>query len=238
MKGRENFLLQFRFQVNQQIATAHQIHARKRRIGHHILTGEHNLFPKRFCHAVTAVLFHKKSSQPLGRNVLRQRFCVQTVARLFEVRVIQVGGENLQPCAALVLGRRFRERHRQRIRFLSGGTAQHPHAHGFIPHTLAQQRWKHFALEHIKCFSISKETGHADQHIGVQCVQFFRIPFQKRSVFCQRLVFVEHEPSCHAPFNGIRLVEGKIHATVVAQQQQNFPEVVLKSPGCARWRGD
>ena len=132
MERRQDLLLQTRLDIDEQVAATDQVHAREGRIADEILPRKDDCVAQRLDHAIAVLFLDKEASQPFGRHVLHQTFGVETGAGFIEQRIVQVSGENLEFGRVRHAIEKFCECHRNRIGFLSGGTAQHPDAHRSI----------------------------------------------------------------------------------------------------------
>ena len=239
MERGEDFLLQLGLEIDEQIPAGDEVHARERRIAHHILPGKDDLLAQRLAHTVAAVFLHEKPPQPLRRDVLRERLRVEPVARLFQQRLIEIGGEDLELRPARIVGGGLGESHGQRIRLLAGGAAEHPHAHRLIAPALREELREDRALQRIEGLGIAEEAGDADEHVGVKRVEFLRVALQKSRVIRQRRAPAQHRAPRDAPLDGARFVERKIHPAVLPQNEQDFPKAIvlrLRWPAVRRLR--
>ena len=95
---------------------------------------------------------------------------------------------------------------------------------------LLEESGKNFALEQVESFRVAEKTRDADEHVGVERVEFFGVAAEEIGVVLRRVVLVQHHAPGDAPLDGGGFVEREIHAGMVAQQQQNFFEAVLAPP--------
>ena len=186
MERGQRFLLQARLEINQQVAATDQVHPRERRVADEILPGEHDHLAQRLADPVAAVLLDKEPPQAFRRDILRQALGVQPVAGLVQQRVVEVGGEYLELAQAGRFLRGFHERHGDGIRLLAGGTAEHPDADRLVA-ALLEELGKNHVLEHVERFRVAEKTRHADEHIGVEGVEFLGVASEEIGVVLQRV---------------------------------------------------
>ena len=117
------------------------------------------------------------------------------MAGLVQQRVVEVGGEHLEFARAGRFLRRFHERHGDGIGLLAGGTAEHPDAHRFVA-ALLEELGENFALEHVEHFGVAEKARHADEHVGVERIQFLVVASKKPGVVLQPC------PACSTPCAG------------------------------------
>ena len=99
MDDAENFLLADRLQIDQKIAAAHQVDARKGRILENILSGEHHRIPDSSRNQILAVPPGKESIEPLRGNVERNVLRVDAPASDLDGVLVDVGTEDLDVSA-------------------------------------------------------------------------------------------------------------------------------------------
>ena len=99
------------------------------------------------------------------------------------------------------------------------------------PSTQARNDWiaapleklgKDRALENVERFRVAEKTGHADEHVGVEGVQFLGVAAEEMGVVLQRVLLVQHHAPGDAPLDSGGFVKREIHAGMVAQEKQNF----------------
>src|SRR4029434_35591 len=110
---------------------------------------------------------------------------VKAVPGLVQQRVVEIGGKHLEFTHAGGIFRRFDERHRDRIRFLAGGTAEHPDADRVVAARL-QQLGKDLALENLESTRAAEKTRHANENVGVKGVELFGVASKESRVVLQR----------------------------------------------------
>ncbi len=221
MEGRQNLLLRPRLEVNQQVPATDQVHARERRVAQDILPREHAQLPEALAHPVAAVLFHKETPQPFRRDLVHQALEVKPVAGFHQQRLVEVGGEDLQPRgAARNLSAILFKRHRQRIRFLARRAARHPNAHRLLAPRRNELR-ENDSFQRFERFRVAEKAGDADQHVRIQRAEFGGVALEKISVSLQRVELPEHHAPRETPLDGAGFIKREVHPETVAQQQQD-----------------
>ena len=135
--------------------------------------------------------------------------------------VVEVGGEHLELARAGRLFRRFHERHGNGIGLLTGGTAEHPDADRIVA-ALLEELGKNFALQNVEGVRVAEKTRHADEHVGVQGVEFFGVASEEIGVGRRRRAFVQHHAPGDAPLDGGGFVEREIHPGMVDGAAEEF----------------
>ena len=96
VKGREEPLLQRRFQVDQHVAAADEVEVRERRVGRHVLPGEDAHVPDALLHPEAAARPLEEAPQPLRRDFGLDGVRIEPGACPVERRLVrEVGGEDL-----------------------------------------------------------------------------------------------------------------------------------------------
>src|SRR5205807_7201381 len=95
MKLRDAALVQFRTQINEDVAAADQVEPGKWRIGCDVLSCEGADVSHIAMDLVSAVALDEKSFQSRGRNVFLDRAGINSQPRMFDHRFAQISAENL-----------------------------------------------------------------------------------------------------------------------------------------------
>ena len=98
VKRRNDLPLQFRSEINEQVAACDQVETRKRRVAYRILSSEYNLFAQRFIYPITAIFLHKETTQPFRPGYPERGFRVKSGAPFIQYRVVE--GQWRKPAAA------------------------------------------------------------------------------------------------------------------------------------------
>src|SRR5713226_6156545 len=84
MKSGQRLLLQTRLKINQQVAATDKVHARERRVGDEILSGEDDHFSQWLDDAIAAFFLDKKTPQSFRREILCEALGIETMAGFVE----------------------------------------------------------------------------------------------------------------------------------------------------------
>ena len=88
--------------------------------------------------------------------------------------------------------------HHQRIRLLPGRATADPDPHRVIDGATLDQFGKNLALQKLEHVRVTKETGHTDQQILIQHLDFVRFGLQAFGVLERRIDLVEQHPPLDA----------------------------------------
>ena len=104
VQDRHHLPLQHGLEVDEQVAAADQVHARKRRVRGDVVFGEHAEIPNALGDAVLPVHLVEEAQQPLGRHPLGNTLGIEAGTGPLDHRAVQVGRETLHgPDAPLAL---------------------------------------------------------------------------------------------------------------------------------------
>ena len=218
--------LQYRLQVDQQVAATDQFDIGERRVLDQIVLGEHHHFTDGAVDLIAVFLVVEILGHELRRQVGDDAIRINAAAGAQDGVAVDVGGEDLDVQPFPHLFQHFAAQHGQRISFLAGGTAGHPEAHLLIarPFEQARQMLRFQFVEHL---AVAKKAGDSDQQFAVERVHFARIGFHVAHVIAQILKLVD----CDAPFDasshGAGFVIGEIHPGALAQQGEDTHQIVF-----------
>src|SRR5262249_60137976 len=100
---------------------------------------------------------------------------------------------------------RLHQRHRNGIRLLAGGTAQHPDTDRPVA-ALLEDFGKDLALQDVESVRVAEKTRHADENVGVEGVEFLGVAAKESCIALQDLLFVQHHAPGDAPLDGVGFV--------------------------------
>ena len=221
MQDRDQALLQRRLQIDEQVAATDQVHARERRIGQHVVPGEHAQVADGLGDAVVSVHLDEEAAQSLARDVQQSFLGIEAGAGAFDACRIQIGAKHLQGCGALRRSDRFRKQHGQRVGFLARRAGGHPDAHWIVARALSEQRRKDLRLERLEHLGIAEEAGDVDQDVLVQRRDFGWILADPPRVVLEVGRLLQDHPPAHAPQQGVRLVLREVGSRGAAQDAQD-----------------
>lgn len=111
VKRGHRLLLPARFEIDQEVAAADEVHARERRVGDEVLTREDHHVPQRLADSVATFRLDEEPPQAHRRDVGDEALRVETTAGFLQQGVVDVRGEELQLARLGRLVRCFHERH-------------------------------------------------------------------------------------------------------------------------------
>src|SRR5690606_6923669 len=92
-------------------------------------------------------------------------------------------------------------------------------------------------LKDLESFGIAEEARDADQDIGVQRIELFRVAPQETRILGQRRLAVDDEAPVNASPDRRILVQREIDSRVIVEQQEDlFVTVVFAGVGARNWR--
>ena len=227
IKQRQQFLLQLRPEVDQQVAAGEDVELCEGRIGDDVLRREYHHLANVFADVVAAAFFGQEvARQPGRRDIGGDVVGVKAAARRVDAIRVEIGGIDLQRKARFGLGQfhRLLEHHGQRVGFFTRRAGGHPGAQRLAFRMLGQQRRDRLGTQDFPDLGIAEEVGHADQQFLEQQIEFMRVAAQVFDVGLDGGDLVHR----HAPFDAaierVGLVEREIVAAVVAQQDDDLVE--------------
>ena len=222
-KGNE-FFLQFRAQIDEQVAATDQVEFGERRVFQHVLLGKHQHVADAFVNAIGATvgLDGEKSRQPFRREVCGDAGRVQAGARGGDGPAVDVGCEELHRVVLLERVHALLQEDGDGIGLLSGGAAGRPDAHHGAGGLVVEEPGNDLFLKHLAGFRIAEEIGHADQQVAKQRLHLRRRLLQIPDITVDRVDLVDR----HAPFDAAvdraRLVLRKVMTGLGPQQDENL----------------
>ena len=228
MEGAQQTLLQFRIQVDQQVAARHQVHARERRVLDGTVRREHAHLADWLDHAPVVALLPEPAFLALRRNA-RQWRLVTSRARGVDRVIVDIGGEDLHPggaaLATIIVAHGLLQGDGDGIRLLAGGAAGHPDPQRIGRALVGQQLRDRGGLQRIEGLGVTEELGDPDQHFAEQGLVFFRMLAQVGDVVGHGLGLDHVHAALDAPGQGFFLVLAEVVADLGAQQATDRAQV-------------
>ena len=113
-------VLERRSEIDQQVPTTDEIQPRKGGIFADVLLRKHADVPNAFADLIPRIRLQEEPPEALGRHVQRDVFHVQSRPGLFQVRLVDVGAEDLNLTDAVLFAEKLQERNREGVDFLTG----------------------------------------------------------------------------------------------------------------------
>ena len=128
MEDRQDFELQRRIEIDQEIATADQIHMPERRIVGYILPSEDAAFANSLGDLKAAVRASEEMAQALFRHILSDHIGVGARPGPIQRHVADIRAKQLKRGAEFQPVNHFSQADGEGVRFLSGSTPRHPYS--------------------------------------------------------------------------------------------------------------
>ena len=211
MKYLHDPLLQFGFEVDQQVPAAHHVEADKRRVLDQVLSREQRHVAQTLVDAVHPVL---------GGEISRNQCAVEFTQCGFRVNagpcrchriVVDIGGKQLDPVLVPVLAEFFGENDGDGIDFLACGTTRNPDP-DIVSRLLVFQHFTQATPYRLKRIGVAKERGDTDQEVACQFAQLLAILRDVFTVGIERGNLHRGHAPQYLPRNGCVLVIREIHA--------------------------
>src|SRR5208337_792768 len=165
MKKRQDFVLRFRLQIDEEIATTNEVYVGKGRVRQNVVNREHEAVAQFVRHPILVIFSREESRQPVRRNVRLDRIWIEPVAREGHGARIDVRRENLKARWPLQLLESLEEQHGERIGLFTGAAPRTPNADRAPVLLLIDEVGDDFIGQVIECGSAPEELRDADQQI-------------------------------------------------------------------------
>ncbi len=223
MEGGDGPFLCCTLEINQQVATGHQINAGERRIAQQIVFGEDQRFTQIGGDLEdTTGLFDEILVAQLLRHVGEAALRVFAFSGREQRFLVQVGGQNLDIGGFAALLEGFEEQNRNRVGLFAGRAAAYPDAYLFADFAPSHQGGNDVIAQNLEGFRVAEETRHADQQVLVEQVQFGRILLDASTIiFDADVIRVQRDAAFDTARDGLRLVEVEIDVVHRMQALEN-----------------
>ena len=168
-------------EVVEQIAAAHHVEPRERRVARHVVRGEDAHFADRLGDLVAAIGLEEEAPQPLRRDLRSDAFRVTPGARPLDRLRAHVGAEDLDRRSGLLRSPRNSSRaDRDRVDFLAAGAAGHPDADRILSASALPSASETPDARALRgTAGVAEEAGDHDQQILRQRLQLGQVVLQK-----------------------------------------------------------
>jgi len=229
VKERQQFFLQIRRQIDQQIAADEDIQLGKGGLHDDVLRGKGHHLPDLLADPVAVIFLYKKTFQSLGRHISRDVERIDPLAGFVDRILVQVGGIDLQfeVCRGLNLFQRLLEGNGQRIRLLPGRAACRPGPQYPAVRSLRQQRGENRFPDLFPCLRVAEKAGHADQQFLEEEHHLLGIFLQIADVSSNPVDLVDGHAPLYPAVDRILLVQGEILTGLGPQQDEDFLQGAL-----------
>ncbi len=187
-------LLGIAVEIDEQVAAAEQIDARKGRVLQQVVHREQHRLAQVAAHPVAAPLLGEEAAQPFLGDVGRERQRIEALACRADRAFVEIGREHLQRRRRIERSRVLRQQHRDRVRLFAGRARRHPDPH-LVVRRLAGEQHRHLRLERVERFAIAEEVGDADEQVLQQRAGLAGMGAHERQVIGQGLDAAD----AHAP---------------------------------------
>ena len=206
VKSRDQAVLDFRFQVDHQVAATKQVEPGEGRILDDVLHGEHHHFADIFLDPVACVLLDEKVAQPLRRNILGNIGRVDTGACHGDGILVEIGGVEQYLEFPMRIIHAFAQQYRDGIGLLAGGAACHPDAEHVILRLARKQLRQDVLLQRIESLLIAEKIGDVDQQFLEQGLRLIRMLLEVACIHLPVLDVVHGHAPLDAAADGAFLV--------------------------------
>ena len=158
-------ILQFRLQVDHQVAATDQVQLGEGRILDDVLDGEHHHLADFLLDPVAGIFLDEEATQPFRRDVGGDIGRIDTRAGDGDGIVIEVGTVELDLELAVGLVHELAQHNGDGIGLLAGRTAGHPDAKNIIVGFVGKQLRQDIPLEGDEGLRIPEKAGHVDQQL-------------------------------------------------------------------------
>ena len=186
MRERQDAILPLGVEIDEQVAAAHQIHLRVRRIGEQVLRREDDGFTDLALDAIALAGLLEEAIEPVGREPLDHAAGIEAAARGGEIVVGKVRGEDFRLQALFSRFGMLGEQHCDRIGFLARRAGRNPGADRLVGRRLLDERPDHVAVEGLPRFGIAEEAGDVDHHVADERLQLGGIVAELDQIVIER----------------------------------------------------
>ena len=226
VEQRDELLLDFGLEVDQQVAATDQVEFREGNVADHVLDGEHHRITEPFIDRKMIALVEEKPIQTIGRDVGRDTRGIRPRACVGQGGFVDVGREDLEVPFSLRPVELLDQHHGQRVCFLAGGAAGHPDADRRVGLHLAHQGLDRLRLEDLPRFALPEEGRHTDQHVLEQGFDLVRVGPQQLEVVGTPFHVLEDHSPLDAAHQSALLVAAEFILDAVVQERQDSIEIV------------
>ena len=227
VQQRQHALLDLGLQVNEHVAAGDDVDARKRRVAQQILGRENDLLANVLRNLPACFDLVEELFQPLCRYMDTDALGVDAGACVADDGIGGVGGENLH-LEPLALGlRRLLDEHGEAVRLLARAAACNPAANHFAVQPLGDERAYDPFAERFPYRWVAEKTGHVDQQVLQERIQFLRIVAQQLEVVLHRGHARQRHSAPHTAQDGRSLVGAQIVRRAGAQEHRQVRELAL-----------
>ncbi len=176
MKQRDDFFLNNRLEIDQQIAAADQIKPGKRRIAEQVVGRKHHQLAKFTGNTVeVSPLLFKISLQAFLADVCQALLLIKTLRRRIQRRFMDIGGKDGNFTLEIDIFGVFSQKDRQGICFFSRGAGCGPGPQIFTPVQIGKQLRDNLLLQIAEALTVPEKLGHSNQKILVERFEFFLV---------------------------------------------------------------
>ena len=175
MKHRQDFALQRRVQVNQQIPATDEIGVTKRGVVDYVLPGENATLTDRFTDLKSSIDTNEEAAQAFRGDILSDEIRVSSGSSPIQSTFADVRTKKLDGRGQLPFIQQFFQAYRQGIRFLAGCSTGNPYSKRPAGIVAARDQVLEQVPERVENVGVSKEVGDADQQIAMQFLHLIRV---------------------------------------------------------------
>ena len=226
VKQRDQLFLHFRGKINQQVPAAQDVELGEGRVHDEILRRKNDHFANLFAHPVAVILLGEEPLEPCFRQVRGDVGQKEARAGLVNGVPVEVGGKDLDRDFSPGPERlhRLLEHDGQGIGFFAGGAAGHPRAQRLTGRTAREQRGQGVLAQVFPGRGVAEKVCHSDQQFLEEQIQFLRVLLQVADIGRHLADLVKAHAALDPAIECVPLVEGKVVAGVVSQQDDHLSQ--------------
>ena len=165
MEKRQNFVLRFRLQIDEEIAAANEIYVGEWRVRQNIVNREDHTVAQFVGNTVMMIFPSEESRQSVRRHIRLDRIGIEPVARESHGVAVDVRSKNLKPRRPFQLLEGLQEQHGYGIGLFTRAAARTPHANRAPVFLLIDEIGNDFFGQEIESRFTAEKLRDANQQI-------------------------------------------------------------------------
>ena len=228
MEQGNEFFLQFRAHIDQEVAATDEVELGKRRVACQIMLGKDQHVANDFMDAEAAAGFGREEpGKSFSGNIGGDFGGKQAGPGGGNGAGVNVGGEYLRIEFFFQSFLPFGEQDGDGIGFLPGGATGRPDADRGAGGLTREELWNYLFREHSKGRAIAEKVCDADEDVRKEGVQLRRRFLNKGDVGVEGFYFIYSQPALNAAVEGVWFVEREVMPAVDAEQRTDFPQRIF-----------
>ena len=179
MKKRQDFVLRFRLQIDEEIAAANEINVGEGRVSQYIVNREDDAVAQFMGDLVAVLISGEELRQPVWRDIRLDRIGIEPVARESHGVPVDVRGEDLKPRRPFQLLEGLQEQHGYGIGLFTCAAARTPYANRTFVFLVVDEIGDDFFGQELESRFAAEKLRDADQQILAKQLGLSRLLTQK-----------------------------------------------------------